>query len=265
LLSSSEAQSTLSKYVLERKVLKVLKSEYSTLCTMIGSEEVSSKNWPDLKWKIREWPSPVVKQVEPVVKQSFAPDKPILSNRFKPAVLPIIPLEHKESYSKLSSMLRSNVFPGSVERVQTASYTQSYPNPYHNQQQYRLKSARDFRRKRQDFSKRLELDLEFARIEKIWKKYNESQPKIIDWTKPRPKHEHKPPPPPPPVKIFKRPKPLPKPAPEPDPVIPEIDELDVFRANVTPEWAKGGDSIPEELEEGIEDDDQFWAFYDNPF
>ena len=32
---------------------------------------------------------------------------------------------------------------------------------------HRLKSARDHRRKRQDFSRRLELDLEFARIEQV--------------------------------------------------------------------------------------------------
>ena len=39
--------------------------------------------------------------------------------------------------------------------------------------------------------------------------------------------------------------------------------LDIFPSHDTPEWAKGGDSIPEELEEM--ETEQFWAFYDDPF
>lgn len=71
-----------------------------------------------------------------------------------------------------------------------------------------------------------------------------------------------------PVPVRKRkPPPKPKPPPPEEPVIPEPDmgEYDIFRSHETPEWAKGADSVPEELEQSELDGEQFWAFYDDPF
>jgi len=43
-----------------------------------------------------------------------------------------------------------------------------------------------------------------------------------------------------------------------------MEGIDIFRSNKTPDWAKGADSVPEELTEALDNDD-FWALYDDPF
>lgn len=73
-------------------------------------------------------------------------------------------------------------------------------------------------------------------------------------------------PPSPPPQIYKRkkPKPTPKP-PEPQIPSPDMGDLDIFPSNKTPEWARDAESVPEELEQPIMDNDDFWALYDDPF
>ena len=51
-----------------------------------------------------------------------------------------------------------------------------------------------------------------------------------------------------------------------DPEIPDPDvgDMDVFRAQETPDWAKDAESVHEELQESFEEDKEFWEYYDDP-
>ena len=70
-------------------------------------------------------------------------------------------------------------------------------------------------------------------------------------------------------------KPLPKrkklpPPPPPHETVPSIPDpdmggMDIFMSHNTPDWAKGSDSISEELNKPEIDNDEFWAMYNDPF
>lgn len=44
-----------------------------------------------------------------------------------------------------------------------------------------------------------------------------------------------------------------------------MGDMDIFKSNKTPDWAKDTDSIQEELDRPALDNDEFWALYDDPF
>ena len=52
------------------------------------------------------------------------------------------------------------------------------------------------------------------------------------------------------------------------PQVPDLDlgDMDIFKSNKTPDWARDADSIPEELDRPSSiGNDEFWSFFEDPF
>ncbi|XP_063686130.1 uncharacterized protein LOC134819898 isoform X2 [Bolinopsis microptera] len=150
------------------------------------TDKKQSKNWANTQWQKKEplfvaAPKPNI--IFPKIKDLKISKELALS---KPIQLPDAQFRtpnaiDAEQYAHLSSMLRTNIFPGCEVNRCTSSYAQTYSNPYTEPNYFPIKSSKDFRRRKQGFSKRLEHDLEIKRIQAAWKEYFETQKQLINW------------------------------------------------------------------------------------